>query len=127
MEGNYPVSMRGNPVGSVTVRKQGLYYHILCCCDIPDGEVCRLMLRCEHNTHKIGVLIPGKTGFTLEKRIPVKNLSIKEPEFFIAPQQDLENRIFVPIRAEEPFAYLSRLNDAFLGYQDDKIGVWITK
>lgn len=127
MEGNYPVHMGGKPVGTVNVEKQGLYYHILCSCEIPDDTVCRLMLKSKEKTEKIGILIPAGKAFLLEKRIPVKNLSTDTPEFFVSTQLDVENRMFVPICAEEPFAYLSRLQEAFLGYQDGCVGIWLPK
>ena len=127
MTENYPVFLRGKPAGSVMIEKQGLYYRIFCSCELSQNSVCRLMLKSGEETTKIGVLIPENGMYRLDKRIPVKNLTLKAPEFFLTLRADMENRIFIPVCSEEPFAYLARLQDAFLGYQDDKIGVWLPK
>ena len=62
-------------------------------------------------------------GFLLEKRIPVKKFSTGEPEFYLAPRHDTVRGKFVPIYPEEPFAYISRLKDAFLISRNGQAGI----
>lgn len=125
IENVYPVSMLGKPVGTVTVTLQGLYYYIQCSCSIASDSVCRLMVKNHTATHKIGILIPEGNEFQLKKSIPAKNLSISNPEFFISAGSKDDNRIFIPIRDDEPIEDLYQLCDCALGYQNGVIGVWV--
>lgn len=126
MEGKYVVLLNKNNVGEVCVLKQGLYYHFQCVCQFREDAVCRLMMRCRDRTEKIGVLIPDRDGFTLERKFPVKKFPQGSPEFYILRQGEKQDKgLFVPISADQPFEHLTKLKDAFLTTQNGRIGVWI--
>ena len=123
MEGNYPVFFGKNPVGKVQVLHQGLYYRFVCHCRLSGDVVCRLVVRCEDNQENLGVVVPAGDGFTLDKKIPSKRIGEGELEFLLVPKQDRLNGKFVPIRPEEPFAYIARLKESFLVRQGTQVGI----
>ena len=123
MEGNYEVMLGAKSVGRVQVIREGLYYRFNCRCHIAVEAVHKLVVRCGGVSENIGVLIPVGDGFLLEKRIPVKKFSTGEPEFYLAPRHDTVRGKFVPIYPEEPFAYISRLKDAFLISRNGQAGI----
>ena len=73
----------------------------------------------------LGVCIPVDGQFGLEKRIPCKYMGEGTPEFRIMPKYQRTGRRFVPVYPEEPFAYMTKLKDAFLEIRDGQAGVLI--
>ena len=125
MDGTYEIAMGAKPVGSVTVRRQGLYYQFSCRCELTGAVVCKLEVSCGGKQENLGILVPMDGKFGIEKKIPVKHLGEGVPEFRILPKHEkLEGR-FVPIYPEEPFAYMARLKDAFLATQNGQMGIVI--
>ena len=125
MEGNYEVCFGKDPVGKVQVLRQGLYYRFICRCKLSGDVVCRLAVRCGEKQENLGVVVPIGDGFGLDKKVPVKHLGEGQMEFFLAPRHDQVMGKFIPIRPEEPFAYIARLKDAFLARQNGQAGVVI--
>lgn len=123
---DYPVMLGKETVGKVNLTKEGLYYRIFCRCRITGAGIFRLDAQCGGKRVNLGILVPEGDGFGLERRIPVKHLGDGEMTFQLMPGRDTLNRgTFVPIRAEEPFGYISRLKDSFLDYQDGQKGIRI--
>ena len=122
MEENYSVFFGSRAVGKVQVTRQGLYYRFLCRCQISGDVVCRLHVRCGEREERLGVVVPIGEGFGLETRLPVKRLGEGEMAFSLVPKHDGPKERFVPISPEEPFAYLSRLKDAYLEKRDGRLG-----
>ena len=125
MIGNYPVLFGANQIGKVQILKQGLYYRFICLCRHDAHGVYRLMADLGNSRVPIGVLVPEKDGFGLNKTLPVKRFEEGQPNFYLVPMHDSVKGKFVPISPEEPFLYLSRLKDAFLIYQNGKVGAMI--
>lgn len=123
MEGNYNVLFGSQSVGKVQLSRQGLYYRILCRCQLSGEVVCRLCVRCGGKEERLGILVPMGDGFGLDTRVPVKRLGEGEMAFFLHPAHDAPQGTFVPLSPEEPFAYLSRLKDAYLEKREGQIGV----
>lgn len=109
----------GNEVaGHVSVRYEGLYCHISCSCRLTGAVLYKLVAVVEDETINIGVCIPKGKYFCVEKRIPAKILNGKAVSFHLVPKhQDLDSS-FIPIRADEPFAYITRLEKAYLANND---------
>jgi hypothetical protein len=59
----------------------------------------------------------------LRTKLPVKKLGQGTPSFRLEPKHAALPENWVPVRADEPFAYLTRLQDAFLRVRDGKTGV----
>lgn len=116
---DYPVAYGNQTVGRVQVSRRGLYYHVACRCNISGQVMYRLQASCGDRQTSLGILVPMEQGFGLDSSFPVSRLGEGELRFQLVPRHDeMAERIYVPIRSEEPFAYLSRLQEAFLITRD---------
>lgn len=126
MEQDYEVLFGGKPTGKVRVTRDGLYYRFCCRCRLSGDVVCRLYAQCGDKRENLGVVIPMEDGFGLETRLPVKRLGEGDMEFRLIPKSEKNPQgKFVPIYPEEPFAYLQRLEEAFLATQNGQVGAVI--
>ena len=127
MTGSFDVLLRGKAAGTAEVTEQGLYYHILCHCSLEKKEVYRLWVRCGQSQLRLGILVPEGDRMVLETRIPAKKLAGEGPEFYLesADTSRTENMKlqYVPIYPDEPFAYLTRLKNAYLEMRGGKPGL----
>lgn len=126
MEGNYPVMLGKETVGEVTVKKQGLYYHFHCQCELHSEVICRVAVSCGGHHENLGILLPAGRGYWLVKKLPVKNFPLGRPEFWIIPKHTTHDGRFVDVYPEEPFAYISRLENAYLEKRRGRVGIVIT-
>lgn len=126
MEQQYSVSLNGKPCGKVTVTRQGLYYRIRCRCLLPDNDIFRLQAACGMTKENLGVLVPTEDRFGLTTRIPVKQLREGELTFSVIPKREPVSGHFVPILAEEPFAYISRLKKSYLQIKEGQVGIRVS-
>lgn len=127
MEQNYDVLLDGKAVGKVQVSRRGLYDHYSCRCRLPDREVCRLYVRCGGREENLGVLIPEEECFCLETSIPAKRLGEGERTFHVVPKsrKEPQQAAFLPIRPDQPFAFIEQLKDACLAVQDGQPGALV--
>ena len=122
MHSEYDVFLGKEKAGTAQVLKEGLYYRIKCLCrftgDVPyHVEVCA-----GERSFDLGLCVPTEGGFGLVTRVPAKRLGEGALKFNASPRhQKLAGR-FVPIRADEPFAYLSSLKTAFLAKIGGQVG-----
>lgn len=114
MEGYYEVTYGTKVIGKVQVIRQGLYYRFICHCRLETEAISKLVIQFGNTCENLGVLILGEEGLVLDKKYPVKKFSEGKPVFYLAPGHDSMCGRFVPICPEEPFAYISKLKDAFL-------------
>ena len=110
--------------GTVNVTKEGLYYRFSCRCNLTGEVMHRLVVRTDAGQVDLGVCVPMEGRFGAEKKLPCKKFG-SNPEFFLLPKHEGVKGRFVPIRAEEPFAYLSKLKNAFLEIRNGEIGIMI--
>ncbi len=75
--------------------------------------------------NSLGILIPTEGSFGLDTQISKKKIGEGELVFSLVPKQDKRTGTFVPIRAEEPFAYISQLKKSFLAQKDGQDGIFI--
>lgn len=61
----------------------------------------------------------------MNTKIPVKRLGEGELKILALPKCQMREGKFVPVYPDEPFAYLSRLQNAYLQVRDGGIGVVI--
>lgn len=125
MEGTYELSLGTKKVGSVRIEKQGLYYRFSARCALSGDIVCRLVVSCGDKQENLGVFVPVDGQFGIEKKIPAKRLGEGTPEFRILPKHETVEGKFVPIYPEEPFAYMAKLEGAFLATQAGQVGIVI--
>ncbi len=125
MVGRFDVKIGDVPVGTVSVEKQGLYYYFSCRCRLSGRGMHRLVVSCGGTKADLGICVPLEGVFGLDKRLPCKRFSPGKPEFALIPRGNQGK--FVPVYPEEPFAYMSKLKDAFLEIRDGQAGIVITE
>ena len=109
------------PVGKVEVTREGLYYRFRCRCKLEEDTVCRVTAGRE----SLGILVPCGDGFELRTKLPAKRFGDTAPEFRLVPNKPVLEGKFIPIKPEEPFAYLERLKEAYLEYRGNEMGIYI--
>ena len=119
----YDIFMGSAAVGTAKVSKEGLYYVFFCRCRLSGEVVCKVTVTCGARKADLGILVPEAGAFQLKTRVSVKQLGEGKLKFLVTPRHQKPDKLFVPVRAEEPFAYLSRLTDAYLDQKDGQIGV----
>ena len=127
MIGSYEIRMGNNVVGRATVEKQGLYYRFFCRCKITGEGMRRIVVSCGEIREDLGICIPMGDGFGLEKKVPCKRFGAQTPDFQLLPKYPGMRGKFVPVYPDEPFAYMSRLKEAFLDVRDGQQGIVITE
>lgn len=123
MEETYPILMGGEPVGQAQVRRQGLYLCFSCRCHLSGEVICRVSVSCGARTENLGVLVPMGAEFSLEKKLAAKKLGKGLLRFRVVPKHEAEAEFFVPVYPEEPFSYISRLQNAFLAIRNEELGL----
>ena len=124
MEGSYEVYLDTQPVGKVQVRREGLYYSLRCHCHLTGDSVYRLVANLDGRQENLGVVVPDEDGgFSLNRKIAAKYLGEGPVRFSLSRKREHVSGEFVPIRPEEPFAYLDRLNKSFLEYRNGQPGI----
>jgi hypothetical protein len=68
------------------------------------------------------VPVPEGTVFRLDSKLPRKALGEDKFRFYVRPDRVQPDEFFVPIRPEEPFAYLARIKEAYLVRKNGQIG-----
>lgn len=112
MEGTYELRFGEKRIGTVCVRREGLYYALLCRCP----KLSRGMFELLAGEENLGLLVPLHGVMGLECRIAAKRLGEGRLSFSLRER----NTDCVEIHAEEPFAYLQRLHDAYLVKKGEK-------
>ncbi len=125
MVGTYEIRLGPSVVGEATVEKQGLYYRFSCTCRLNGATMQRVMVACGGNKVDLGICVPMGDGFGLSKKVACKYLGDGEPEFFLTPRPQHSGGRFVPVYPEEPFAYMSKLKDAYLEIRNGQTGIVI--
>ena len=125
MEGTYELQFGGQAVGKVTVSREGLYYRFRCRCRMPGDVVSRVLVRCGDREESLGVLVPEGDGFGLNARLAAKRIGQGSVVFTVVPNRPQLTGEFIPIKPEEPFAYIARLKDAYLAAVDGQPGIVI--
>lgn len=121
---DYEITLDGQAVGRASLTRQGLYYHLLCRCNVPEKQMYRLEAARGGEHVDLGILVPMDRGFGVESRFPVKRLGEGEIAFRLRlASEPARTGRFIPISPEEPFAYLSRLRNSVLVFRDGKKGI----
>ena len=125
LEGIYDIFLGEIPVGKVEVERQGLYYRFDCRCKLTDDGMYRLMVECDGHHENLGIPMPSGGEFRLTRKLAAKRLGKGYLSFRALPKHQEQGRRFVPVYPEEPFAYITRLQDAFLEVRNGQVGVMI--
>lgn len=125
MDGEFDILMGKEVIGKATVEQQGLYYRFSCRCNISGAVMCRITVSCNGHHENLGVLIPMGNGFGLNTKLAVKKLGKGPFQFRALPKHQKSEGEFIPVYPDEPFAYLTRLQNAFLEIRNGQVGVII--
>lgn len=125
MVGSFDIRLGDRTVGRAVVEKQGLYYRFSCRCRLNGEQMRRLMVCCDGKKEDLGILIPMDGQFGIEKKIPCKRFGDGMPEFRIQSKEEKREGVFIPVYPEEPFAYIRRLEKAYLAHQEGQVGIVI--
>lgn len=123
MEGSYEILMVGQVVGVAKVRREGLYYHFSCRCKLSGEILYRLTVTVGEWEENLGIPVPDKGEFCLNTRIPAKRFGKGKPVFRVLPKHEPMKGRFIPLNPEEPFAYISRLKNAYLEVRNNQTGI----
>ena len=125
MEGIYDIYRGGEKIGKAEVRREGLYYRFLCCCDLTGEVMYRLTVKCGDKTENLGIPAPDGDAFYLTKRLPVSRFPKEEPEFRAVPKHAPPDEMWIPVNPEEPFDYIHRLENAVMERRNNELGILI--
>ena len=114
MIGKHEIYLGNEAIGQASVTQQGLYYHITCKCRLSGKVVYRVVANWSDKAENLGILVPVDDVFSVTTRIPVKRAGEGHVSFRIIPKHEKIRENFIPIRADEPFAYLLALENAYL-------------
>ena len=121
----YDVYLGVEPIGRAQVEKQGLTYCIFVRCHLSGEVAYKVMAQCGDREVDLGILVPENGAFQLKSRVNVKQLGAGEMHFRAVPRHVKPDGLFVPVSADEPFRYLSRLENAFMSQSQGRIGVML--
>ena len=123
LQKEYSVFSGGEEIGKVWVHRQGLYYHICCRCALTGAIPYKLQATCAEKTVDLGLCVPKGQDFGVDTSIPIKRLGEGMLSFQLMPRHKKSEGRFVPISPEEPFHYISQLQQAHLSKQDGVVGI----
>ena len=123
MEGTYDVMLGSQKMGSVTVRKQGLYWQFDCRCSLSGEVMYDLVVQTADAQVSLGLLTPCGDRFGLLTKQPVKRMEQGKPTFLLRPRHTGMKECFVRVNPQEPFGYLRRLESAYLAKRNNQIGL----
>ena len=119
----FDIILGNESIGKADVQKEGLYYRITCRCRLSGEVTYKVIASCGEQKADLGILVPENGAFMLTTRIPMKKLGEGAMLFRAEPRHPKLEGKFVPISADEPFSYLSRLENAYMQIRDGQIGV----
>ena len=122
----YGITLGGQEIGKASLQRQGLYYAISCRCRLSGEVVYKVTVGCGEHTESLGILVPEGGAFVLNTRIPIKRLGEGELHFQAVPRHTELRGTFIPVSPESPFAYISRLENAFLEVRNGQPGISIS-
>lgn len=123
----YAVMLADQRVGTAEVKREGLYYRFHCRCRLSGEVMYQIKAVCGGKECNLGVCVPVENGFGIDTRLPAKKFAEGTFSFYAVPRHsDITNK-FVPIRADEPFSYLEKIQGAHLDVQNGVLGITITE
>ena len=123
MNGIYDIFRGGEKIGKVEVKRQGLYYHFHCCCNLTGTVVYRLTVQCGGKTENLGIPVPEADSYRLKTKIPVSHFKEGTPVFLAVPRHPQNMGNWIPLSPEAPFPYLNRLENAVLERRGSQVGI----
>lgn len=114
MDGIYTVWLGNKNVGQAVVERCGLYYRFQCSCRLRSNVMCRVEITCAGTHENLGILVPSGNDYVLTKSLPAKKFKDGQPKFSLQPKSPTMHQVKIDIYPEEPFAYIAKLEKAYL-------------
>ena len=125
MDGLYDIYRGHEKIGKAEVKREGLYYHFRCVCNLTGEVMYRVTVSCDENTENLGIPIPTGDSFYLDKKLPASHFVGTEPVFRAIPKHPQVSNIWMPITPEKPFEYIDRLENAVAEQRNGELGILI--
>ena len=87
----------------------------------------QLIIKSGESEYSLGVLVPVGDKFGIDTRLPVKKIGEGDFSFYAVPRHPDIGEKFIPIRADEPFSYLDKLQSAHMDVKNGVMGITINK
>lgn len=123
MDTCFDVFLQQKPVGTVILRKQGLYYQLECLCPVPMPERCDLVLVCDGKEMNLGICVPYAKGFGLKTRMKTAAIGEGDIRFVLSPKDLPRKTEFYPVFEDKPFESIERLEYAHLQIRGGQPGI----
>lgn len=121
----YDVTCNGKVVGCVHLTKEGLYTRFQCTCQLPDEGIYRLYMIFGEQKTDLGVCVPTKTQYTVNRCLQSKLIPNGELSFYILSVSQNTKDSFIPISGDMPFEKISSIEHAKLCNQNGRYGILI--
>ena len=123
MNVEYCVWFEGKAVGTVQLKKSGLYYRISCCCQEVSASMYNLFVSTGKIHRKLGICIPKNGHLCLDTSVPIKVFGEEELQFYLQRRSPEVSEVFIPVVQGEKFPLLEELENAYMTEQDGIIGI----
>jgi len=123
MEKIYDVFSGGQRVGSVQLRKRGLYWQFDCHCKPVGKQVFRLEMKMGDQWKSLGIPVPEGECWCLSTRIPIRQMENSAEKFRLTPLGEAPKGRFLPVYEQQPFPELSRVRKGKLAIRDGVVGI----
>lgn len=111
-------------IGTANVQVCGLYYRINAICTVDNTGMHRLQAHGDVGDVDLGLLVPERDKFILCRDVPVKCLGEGELRFSLKGSN--HNKCSIQLKSNEPFAYLTQLENARLLRKNGELAIVIT-
>ncbi len=118
---DYAIYKKEKVVGKAVVKIEGLYYRITCKCTESSTERIRLGVSCGDRKADLGICVPVNGILTVRTTVPIKRLGEGELRFFVL--EEMSPSVWIPLKANEAFPNLSRLEQGRFEMQQGKPGI----
>ena len=113
------------PCGTAKIEKTGLYYTIVCNCQMPDSEIYRILLKNGKEIVDLGICIPYQGSFGIRKKLPVKKINDSELSFELVKCREKQPGLWIELECDKPFPYLSKLEKTVLHREENRVYAFI--
>jgi hypothetical protein len=125
MDQAFDITLQGEKVGQMLMKRQGTYYMLEGLCDFPTNVRYQLNLQCGTNTYCLGICVPYGNQMGVRTRIKVSTIGERNPVFYISQMMDTAREAFFPVNSGAPFGYVHRLTKGFFAVRKGERGIVI--
>ena len=125
MDQAFDITLQGEKVGQMLMKRQGTYYLLVGLFDVPQNERYQLNLRCGKETYCLGICVPYGNQMGVRTRIRVSDIDERNPVFYITRKTDTAEVEFKHVNSGAPFGYVHHLTKGFFSARKGEQGIVI--